>query len=268
MCLCERRTRWRPFRSPLSHVVRTETVLIMFYCTCKFANRIYAVEKSNGKGVNNCVFQRRVYSYPVRLIVRMRRFLCRRSTAQETLPVGRYIQDLYNVDKTLIAIINKTEMEILRVTKLGSNKHVARRRLMLKKHKHLIEERRDCILGRILQLESLHVNNIQLDALRGVSKAFRNANGSFADVDALLDRLEDFKSDFEDISDRLSQDIQFGANVDVTEEELLSELEQLEHSDTSTVQKMLTSVPELPTVEKEQVDLEIENADTLLPALS
>ena len=131
----------------------------------------------------------------------MRRFLCRRSTAQETLPIGQYIQDLYSVDKTLIAIINKTEMEILRVTKLGSNKHVARRRLMLKKHKQLIEERRNGILARILQLESLHVNNIQLDALRGVSKAFRNASDSFGDVDALLDRLEDFKEDFEEISE-------------------------------------------------------------------
>tara|TARA_B100000925_G_scaffold291473_1_gene279656 strand:- start:5106 stop:5588 length:483 start_codon:yes stop_codon:yes gene_type:complete len=159
-------------------------------------------------------------------------------------------------------------MEILRVTKLGSNKHVARRRLMLKKHKQLIEERRNGILARILQLESLHVNNIQLDALRGVSKAFRNASDSFGDVDALLDRLEDFKEDFEEISDRLSQDIQFG-NVDVTEEELLLELEQLENSDTSTVQKILTSVPELPTVEteKEQVHLE-KDADTLLPTLS
>lgn len=198
----------------------------------------------------------------------MRRFLCRRSSAQETLPIGQYIQDLYSVDKTLIAIINKTEMEILRVTKLGSNKHVARRRLMLKKHKQLIEERRNGILARILQLESLHVNNIQLDALRGVSKAFRNASDSFGDVDALLDRLEDFKEDFEEISDRLSQDIQFG-NVDVTEEELLLELEQLENSDTSTVQKILTSVPELPTVEteKEQVHLE-KDADTLLPTLS
>ena len=200
----------------------------------------------------------------------MRRFLCRRSTAQETLPIGQYIQDLYSVDKTLIAIINKTEMEILRVTKLGSNKHVARRRLMLKKHKQLIEERRNGILARILQLESLHVNNIQLDALRGVSKAFRNASDSFGDVDALLDRLEDFKEDFEEISDRLSQDIQFGANVDVTEEELLLELEQLENSDTSNVQKILTSVPPLPTVEteEEQVHLEIKDADTLLPTLS
>lgn len=198
----------------------------------------------------------------------MRRFLCRRSTAQETLPIGQYIQDLYSVDKTLIAIINKTEMEILRVTKLGSNKHVARRRLMLKKHKQLIEERRNGILARILQLESLHVNNIQLDALRGVSKAFRNASDSFGDVDALLDRLEDFKEDFEEISDRLSQDIQFG-NVDVTEEELLLELEQLENSDTSTVQKILTSVPELPTVETEKKQVHLEkDADNLLPTLS
>ena len=94
----------------------------------------------------------------------MRRFLChRRSTAQATLPIGAYVNDLYAVDKTLFAMIQKTEMEILRITKLGSSKHVARRRILLRRHKASIEERRDMILARILQLESLHINNLQID---------------------------------------------------------------------------------------------------------
>ena len=172
----------------------------------------------------------------------MRRFLCRRSTAQATLPIGAYVNDLYAVDKTLIAMIHKTEMEILRVTKLGSSKHTARRRILLKRHKASIEERRDMILARILQLENLHINNLQIDALRGVTKAFQGSKYTIGDVDSLLDKLEDFKDDFEAINDRLSEDMAF-QGIEVDDAELMAELEQLEHSDTRTVQNILTTVP-------------------------
>ena len=209
----------------------------------------------------------------------MRRFLCRRNTAQQTLPIGQYINDLHTVDKTLISLINKTEMEILRVTKLGSSKHIARRRLMLKRHKQLIEERRDNILARILQLESLHVYNIQLDALRGVSKAFKGSKYTIGDVDALLDRLQDFRDDMDEVTERLSSDMQFSATGDFSDEELLAELQQLQESDTPTVQKMLTTVPDLPADlgNLPQVHLETghsehsgeeDDAPHLLPALS
>lgn len=207
----------------------------------------------------------------------LRRFLCRRSTAQATLPIGAYVNDLYAVDKTLVAMIHKTEMEILRVTKLGSSKHTARRRILLKRHKASIEERRDLILARILQLENLHINNLQIDALRGVTKAFQGSKYTIGDVDSLLDKLEDFKDDFEAINERLSEDMSFQGGIEVSEDELLAELEQLQTSDTPTVQKILTRVPSpvhLPSTLEEQVDLEIpkrkedEASDELLPILS
>lgn len=202
----------------------------------------------------------------------LRRFFCRHSTAQATLPIGAYINDLYACDKTLVAIINKTEMEILRVTKLGFTKHVARRRIMLKRHKANIENRRDNILARILQLEALHINNMQIDALKGVTKAYKGSKYTIGDVDELLDKLEDFKEDFDTINERLSEDIAF-SNQTIDEDELLQELQQLEQKDNPTIQNILTTklpeAPNRPTNLQKQVPLEStpEN-ETLLPTLS
>lgn len=209
----------------------------------------------------------------------LRRFLCRRSTAQATLPIGAYVNDLYAVDKTLVAMVHKTEMEILRVTKLGSSKHTARRRILLRRHKASIEERRDLILARILQLENVHLNNLQIDALRGVTRAFEGSKYTIGDVDSLLDRLEDFKDDFASINERLSGDLSFSDGVDISDEELLAELDQLENSDTATVQNILSKVPSAPTEGEpteqalsteatEQVNLENEVPEPLLPVLS
>ena len=227
-------------------------------------------------GVSAVVFAHLYIGLPVQIAnYTMRRFLCRRSTAQATLPIGAYVNDLYAVDKTLIAMIHKTEMEILRVTKLGSSKHTARRRILLKRHKASIEERRDMILARILQLENLHINNLQIDALRGVTKAFQGSKYTIGDVDSLLDKLEDFKDDFEAINDRLSEDMAF-QGIEVDDAELMAELEQLEHSDTRTVQNILTTVPSPPPAAKqvdierpkEDTDTENETAERLLPVLS
>ena len=204
-----------------------------------------------------------------------RRFLCRASTAQATLPIGAYINDLYACDKTLLQMIQKTEMEILRVTKLGCSKHVAKRRIMLKRHKASIEARRDNILARILQLEALHINNMQIDALKGVTRAFKGSKYTIGDVDQLLDKLEDFKEDFEAINERLSEDISF-QNADIDEEELLAELQQLENKDRPSIQSILTSVPEAPLNETPSRQVHPETASdhpeqhekTILPALS
>ena len=206
-----------------------------------------------------------------------RRFLCRASSAHATLPIGAYINDLYACDKTLVQMIQKTEMEILRVTKLGSSKHVAKRRIMLKRHKASIEGRRDTILARILQLEALHINNMQIDALKGVTKAFKGSKYTIGDVDQLLDKLEDFKEDFETINERLSEDLSF-QDTAIDEEELLAELQQLEHTDRPSIQSILTSVPEPPLKEtaSAQVPPETEHPEqqqkkhekTILPALS
>ena len=126
------------------------------------------------------------------------------------------------------------------------------------------------ILARILQLENLHINNLQIDALRGVTKAFKGAKYTVGDVDELLDKLSDFKDDFEQINDRLSEDLSFQGGLEVSDEELMAELRQLENSDTRTVQEILTRVPTPPT-ETEQVDLQKPTEDApsaLLPVLS
>lgn len=200
--------------------------------------------------------------------------LCRQTTAQATLPIGAYINDLYACDKTLVKLIQKTEMEILRVTKLGSTKHVAKRRIMLKRHKANIEDRRDSILARILQLEALHINNMQIDALKGVTKAFKGSKYTIGDVDELLDKLEDFKEDFDTINERLSEDIAF-ANQDIDEDELLMELQQLEEKDTPSIQNILTNkppaLPEVPkqvTLENEQDHDACSTDENVLPTLS
>ena len=136
------------------------------------------------------------------------------------------------------------------------------------------------ILARILQLENLHINNLQIDALRGVTKAFKGSKYTVGDVDELLDKLSDFKDDFEQINDRLSEDLSFQGGLEVSDDELMAELDRLENSDgrgkaaspllDPTVQEILTRVPTPPT-ETEQVDLQKTTEDApaaLLPVLS
>ena len=114
--------------------------------------------------------------------------------------------------------------------------------------------------ARILQLEALHINNMQIDALKGVTKAFKGSKYTIGDVDELLDKLEDFKEDFDTINERLSEDIAF-SNQDIDEDELMMELQQLEEKDTPSIQKMLTNQsPALPDAPK-QVTLENQQGD-------
>ena len=184
----------------------------------------------------------------------LRRLFCRRSTALETLNVGYYVNCLKAVDQRLLQIIHKTELEILRVTKLSApNRNIAKRRIMLKRHKMGMEKRRDVILARILQLENLHINTLQIDALKGVTKAFASSKETIGDVDTLLDRLDEFREDYDEINERLSEDMQFGGgSADIDEDELLQELKTLEEADSPNVQKILrTDFPAVPMEEEE-----------------
>ena len=171
--------------------------------------------------------------------------------------MGYYVNCLKAVDQRLLQIIHKTELEILRVTKLSApNRNIAKRRIMLKRHKMGMEKRRDVILARILQLENLHINTLQIDALKGVTKAFASSKATIGDVDTLLDRLDEFREDYDEINERLSEDMQFGA-ADIDEEELLQELKTLEEDDSPSVQKILrTDFPAVPAVEAEEEEKE------------
>ena len=185
----------------------------------------------------------------------LRRLFCRRSTALETLNVGYYVNCLKGVDQRLLQVIHKTELEILRVTKLSApNRNIAKRRIMLKRHKMGMEKRRDVILARILQLENLHINTLQIDALKGMTKAFASSKETIGDVDSLLDRLDEFREDYDEINERLSEDMKFGDSADIDEDELLQELKTLEEDDSPSVQKILrTDFPAVPVVEEAEV---------------
>ena len=200
----------------------------------------------------------------------LRRLFCRRSTALETLNVGYYVNCLKAVDQRLLQIIHKTELEILRVTKLSApNRNIAKRRIMLKRHKMGMEKRRDVILARILQLENLHINTLQIDALKGVTKAFASSKETIGDVDTLLDRLDEFREDYDEINERLSEDMQFGGGpADIDEDELLQELKTLEEADSPNVQKILrTDFPAVP-MEEEEAEETKEKGGEKVPLLS
>ena len=87
------------------------------------------------------------------------------------------------------------------------------------------------------------------------------------DVDTLLDRLDEFREDYDEIHERLSEDMQFGS-ADIDEEELLQELKQLEEDDSPSVQKILrTDFPAVPVVEEEAEETK-EKSGEKVPLLS
>ena len=133
------------------------------------------------------------------------------------------------------ADIRKTSQE-QKVTK-----HTLQRRLLLKRHYKSVDQRRVQILGRILQLENLHLNGMQINALKHVSKAHKEIAFDPEDVEELLDKLNVFTDDFNQISERLAEDLTF--NTDITDEELEKELNtELEYS------SVLQSISELPQI--------------------
>ena len=133
------------------------------------------------------------------------------------------------------ADIRKTSQE-QKVTK-----HTLQRRLLLKRHYKSVDQRRVQILGRILQLENLHLNGMQINALKHVSKAHKEIALDPEDVEELLDKLNVFTDDFNQISERLAEDLTF--NTDITDEELEKELNtELEYS------SVLQSISEFPQI--------------------
>lgn len=139
--------------------------------------------------------------------------------------ISTYINDMKNLDHTLDLMINRVQQDMINITKNQKpTKHLARRRLMYKKHIQNIENRRNNVLARILQLENLHLNEMQVQSLQSVAQAHRQSKLQTEDVEDLLDKLETFKDDFEEINNTLTRDLDF-ETLDISEEELMKELE-------------------------------------------
>ena len=139
--------------------------------------------------------------------------------------ISTYINDMKNLDHTLEMMINRVQQDMINITKNQQpTKHLARRRLMYKKHIQNIENRRNNVLARILQLENLHLNEMQVQSLKSLAHAHKYSSLQADDVEELLDKLETFKDDFEEINSTLTRDLDFEA-MDISEEDLMKELE-------------------------------------------
>ena len=156
--------------------------------------------------------------------------------------IAEYINELKDLDKTLEVMCHRIEADIKKTAhEQKITKHTLQRRLLLKRHYKSVDQRRVQILGRILQLENLHLNGMQIHALKHVSKAHKEVAINPEDVEELLDKLNVFTDDFNEISERLAEDLSF--NTDITDEELEKELNsELEYS------SVLNSIAELPQI--------------------
>jgi hypothetical protein len=185
---------------------------------------------------------------------------CLKKKNIKTQSIATYINDMKNLDHTLEMMIQRVKQDILRITvNQKPTKHLARRRLMYKRHIQNIEERRNNVLSRILQLENLHLNEMQVQALQNVAAAHRSSSLNAEDVEVLIDKLDQFKDDFNDINEMLTQDLTFDV-TELTEDELLKELENcITEKEVLSVKKEksesieLVVFPEVPTVDKKDV---------------
>lgn len=158
-----------------------------------------------------------------------------------TKSIANYINELKDLDLMLVSMCNRVDADIKNITKNTKiTKHVIRRRLLLKKHYVNIDNRRTQVLSRILQLENLHMNSIQINSLKNVAKAHKSNALNPDDVEDLIDKLATFTDDFNDISERLSEDLNF--TIDITDEEIEKELYQ-------EIGDQENSVLTLPTIE-------------------
>lgn len=148
---------------------------------------------------------------------------CRRRKRNLVRPINEYVNELKDLDHLLEQMLIRVQADIKKVSKNGNiTKSKLKRRLLLKRHYKNIDDRRTQVLARILQLENLHLNSLQVNSLKNVVAAHSHININPDDVESLIDKLSTFTDDFEEISNRLNEDIAF--NLDITDEELEKEI--------------------------------------------
>jgi hypothetical protein len=184
---------------------------------------------------------------------------CYRRKNKQTQSIATYINDMKNLDHTLELMIGRVKQDIVRITRdQKPTKHLARRRLMYKRHIQNIEERRNNVLARTLQLENLHLNELQVRSLKNLAEAHRSSKLNTEDVEGLIDKLDQFKDDFDDINDMLTRDLDFDTE-ELSEDALMKELENcIVEKETLSVNKeadpeLKIVFPELPKVSKVDV---------------
>ena len=105
--------------------------------------------------------------------------------------IAEYINELKDLDKSLEVMCHRIEADIKKTAhEQKITKHTLQRRLLLKRHYKSVDQRRVQILGRILQLENLHLNGMQIHALKHVSNAHKEVALNPEDVEELLDKLK------------------------------------------------------------------------------
>ena len=182
---------------------------------------------------------------------------CRRKKKNLVKPINEYVNELKDLDHLLDQMLIRVEADIRKIAVEGSiTKSKLRRRLLLKRHYKNIDDRKTQVLSRILQLENLHLNTLQVNSLRNVVTAHNQINIDPDDVEALLDKLSSFTDDFEEISNRLNEDIAF--DTEITDEELEKEINN--ELNNNIVLPIISNVPKLDNRESLQraMDSEVE----------
>ena len=133
-----------------------------------------------------------------------------------------------------------------------------RRRILLKKHYTNIDNRRTQVLGRILQLENLHLNSLQVNSLKNVTRAHEDININPDDVEELIDKLATFQEDFEEISEQLNESMNF--NINISEEELEAELLKEQESVTKHSEGIKVEFPEINVSKQDFKGKQLEGA--------
>lgn len=148
---------------------------------------------------------------------------CRRRKKNLVKPINEYVNELKDLDHLLKQMLIRVEADIKKIAEEGNiTRSKLRRRLLLKRHYKNIDDRRTQVLSRVLQLENLHLNSLQVNSLKNVVAAHSNISIDPEDVETLIDKLSTFTDDFEEINNRLNEDIAF--NIEITDEELEKEI--------------------------------------------
>jgi len=165
---------------------------------------------------------------------------------RKTIAITTYMESLKQIDNVIMVKIKAAEKQIESITETAryASKHrrkfLAHRRLLLKKHIQRFEKRRSRVMERQMQLETMHLNSLQVKAFDQLAKAYKTITKSPQEVEGLLDKLENFSHDFEEINDMLTNDLD-GNNFNASEDDIMEELNNLE------AETVIGGMPAVPT---------------------
>jgi len=171
---------------------------------------------------------------------------------KKTIAITTYMESLKRIDNVIKMKIINTERQIEDITETAhyATKHrrkfLAHRRLLLKKHVQGLENRRSTVIKRQMQLETMHLNEMQVKAFDSLAKAYKTITTRPQEVEGLLDKLEGFSNDFAEINDMLTNDID-GHSFDASEEDIEEELRKLE------TDALIENLPEVPIGNNKQM---------------